>query len=63
MYRRILVELVLVVSVAIILLWVIPCYTFCSAETTYVLSVRIFGLILIALWIVRTARLAKEQQG
>ncbi|MFO7968411.1 MAG: hypothetical protein R6U44_12525 [Archaeoglobaceae archaeon] len=60
MYRRLLVELILIVSIAIILLWVIPCYTFCSAETTYVLSVRVFGLILIVLWIVRTARVTRS---
>ncbi len=60
MYRRLLVELILVVAVAIVFLWIIPCYTFCSTETTYVLSVRIFGLILIALWIIRTARLTRE---
>lgn len=60
MYRRLLVELILVAGVAIIFLWIIPCYTFCSVETIYVLSVRVFGLILIALWIVRTARKTRK---
>ena len=61
--KRLKIEAIVVFIIsALLLLWFIPCIILYSAEIVYSLSVRVFGLVLIGVWIFRTSRMVREKE-
>lgn len=56
MNRRFMFELAIVILIAIVFIWFLPCYMLCSVDQIYPLTVRVFGLTLMGVWILRTAK-------
>jgi len=56
MNKRFAVELAIIVTISVVFLWFLPCYLLCSVDQIFPLTVRVFGLTLIGVWVLRTAK-------